>query len=231
MNYEEAFHQVGELREHGKFAEALSFLGPLLLTALEEKQYRQVVATGMEKAAIFRHLFLQTGESLYLDFAWSALVEVARWRGENEPAFTFWEAQVLLSQKKYQEAEEKYLSVLEVTPKDAPAAGNYQLHFGVAHFLAGHQAEGLHALETGIDRLKAQQEQIDPYTYHVWLSGAYLRKAQLLAVQGNTAEAQHALSDAAAIIAERSDLVLRQQHLEKTRAFLTQEHPVMETLF
>lgn len=231
MNYAEELHQIGLLREAGKFAEAQAAIHTLRAIAQEEEQVDILVALAQEEASVFKHLYWQTQQGKYLENAWNSLESVTQYVTDStRAAFAFWQGEIMLLQQKFTIAVEAFQTALDSLSPSDWHTGDFLYHLGQAQYLTGQKQQGLENVYQGITDIQKRHADIPEYMYKVWLSGGYLRLAQLLKLEKRESEAQEAWELARDCIEADDRLILRRGHLSKVRQFLDQRDPQISDL-
>lgn len=226
MNYAEELHQIGLLREAGHFDAVHTRVKQVREKAQQDNAKDVLVALGQEDASAFKHEFWQTQNSEFLNQAWRSLEEISELVSDSTRAtYCFWRGEILLLQQKFPIAVQAFQTAVESLAEDAWHRGDFQYHLGLAQYLAGQKQQGLANVYQGIEEIQRRQGDIPEYIYKVWLSGGYLRLAQLLKLEKRPKEAQQYWNLARDIIVTDERLVLRMGHLGKVRQFLQQRDP------
>jgi len=232
-DFSEQWAEIFKAREGGDFTFALTLLNILEAAFQDSGDNKSLVRVETERAANLRHQYKVSKNLQLLEEAWNALARAEKLVTPPENALTFWQAQVLFEQKNYQAAKEKYsaaLAGLDTNTKNGQY-GDYQTHLGVVTFLLGGEAAGMELVDQGIKLLLQEKATTDDYNHKVWLSGAYIRQAKLLALQGEKEQARTALAQAHAIIEADERLEIRRTHLAEAAQFIEQENPTAAEAF
>ena len=90
--------------------------------------------------------------------------------------------------------------------------GEWLTNLGKAKYLKGEKEKGLNMIFKGIHQLKKHSGDIDGYTFNIWLSGAYLRLAEILK-QDRPTESANYLKQARTIIQPDAKQIIRKKQL------------------
>jgi tetratricopeptide (TPR) repeat protein len=210
-------------REQGKFLEALQFTDEALILYQEGKDDLGFAEVQASRFLTLRHLYEKTGYEGYLILAkFSAMssVEIAQ-KSQNPkalamPLYNLAKAQEDL--KEYPEAIATYNKTIDAFMSNPPDQHNrpgviadIKIHLHVCRYKNG-EKEALSDILAAISELEATDE--PKFNKDVWVSGGYMRLAELLKDKDST-KAQEYLQKAKEIIDANPELVLRKGQWEK----------------
>jgi tetratricopeptide (TPR) repeat protein len=207
-------HQkAAELREANRLLEALSLINKVIEGYIINKDYSALAEAYKDQALIYKHLYLQSNRISYLNSAKKSAQAIISTASKHNLTnsfslghFTLGEILVLL--KEYNKAVDHYNIALNKFNGPLAEKGNYRNHLAQALYLAGHIDMAEAQFKQSLEELKAGREGVSTFLYNVWLSGAYLRQAKLLA-SSNKARSNEYLSKAKKIIESDKRLILR----------------------
>jgi tetratricopeptide (TPR) repeat protein len=213
-------------REKGLFLEALKFTDEALVAYQEEKDALGFAEVQASRFLTFRHLFEKTGYEGYLMLAkFSAMVSVEIAEKSNNPkalAMPLYNlAKVQEDLKQFPEAIATYNKTIDSFTSNPPDQHNrpgvladMKIHLHVCRYKFG-EKEALADIISAISELEATDE--PKFNKDVWMSGGYMRLAELLKEE-DLSKAKEYLEKAKAIIDANPELVLRKGQWEKLAA-------------
>ena len=116
--------------------------------------------------------------------------------------------------KDYPSAVREFRSSVELYPNDNAEKGDFIAHLGNAAYLSGDKERGKNLLLEGARQIQNHAEGVDPFLINVWMSGIYLRLADLLRLD-NKEEGRYYLDKAQQIINKDDRLAIRKEQLLK----------------
>lgn len=217
--------QANTLREQGRSAEALGKYEQAQVEYLTQENLEFVVNVQLEKAIVYKHLYQATNRSIWYAILADHAVATAQAWGERlelsveqVSLLAFHQGETKLMRGEYEAAKTAFAQAIEILPPDHYLIGNHRAHLALALAATGKGEQALEVMDLALREI-ASQTQTDQYTKNVWISGAHLRLAIILASLGQTAAATDALNQASQVI-EAHDLGVRRQQLEQLRSTL-----------
>lgn len=209
--------KVNQSREAGESLEALKLSDEALIAYQEEGDLFGFVEILADRSITFRHLHDATEDISFLIVSKhevSSGIEIARKNNQKEalaiPLARL--ANVLTDLGEYQEAVASYKEALEIMSTNPPARYNrpgiladMKAHLATTEYQAGDKS-ALERARTALTELEASEE--DSYNKNVWISGAYMRMADMLR-KDNPQEAKEYLEKAKEIIDSDQRLSIR----------------------
>ncbi|KKP81359.1 MAG: hypothetical protein UR81_C0001G0030 [Candidatus Levybacteria bacterium GW2011_GWB1_35_5] len=227
MNAIDLHKKAESARESENFLDALTYCDQALIEYQKEGNIQGFAQVLCSRVITLRHLFEQTGHQGYLILAKhtaKASVEIAR-KGNDPKALAiplFNLANVLDVLGELGEAIENYKQAIAHMRENPPQDHNrpsviydMTLHLFVCEYKNGDKS-ALQKAEKALLDLAASKEP-DKYTKDVWMSGGYLKIAQMLKDDDPT-KAKQALEKARKIINANPSLTLRKKQLDKISA-------------
>ena len=214
--------QVESAREHDHdFLKSLTLATEAILAYQADQDYRGLSEVLQSRASTYKHLFQQSQDPVFLKLAQhDALVgiEIAESLTDKSGlALAYRGLGKILEQKADWPGVVAYLEKAIAAFHAFPPAENNQptvesdmkAHLAFGKYKAGDKT-GLALMREAITELEQSDEQ--KYRRDVWLSGAYMRAAEML-YQDDQQLAESYLAKAQAVIAANPELVLRKEQL------------------
>jgi len=218
--------QANQAREEGKFLEALKLTDQATVECQKQKDKVALAEIQDIRVLIFRLLFDRDQDKNWLILAKHAAesaVEIAETSGDPQalavPYINL--AKICEEFAQYDEAV-KYFQLALTEIVDHPSkshdrkgvVADFKIHLAVAQYLAGDKSS-LSRIEAAIGELQnSGEDKISDYNYHVWLSGAHMRIAEILK-EDDLEEAKQNLQKAKEIIDSDPRLTLRLAQWQK----------------
>lgn len=216
-----------QARERGDFLQALQLCDEAMLTYQTEGDNLGFAEVLASRFLTLRHLFEQTNDQKYLILAKHAAqvsVELAESSGDKTalalPYFNLAKSEETLGQ--IQEAVENYKKALDNATNNPPVPhkieerpailADMKVHLATCEYKAGDKS-ALERAKQALSDLEAHPD-IEDYNQHVWVSGGYMRIAEMLK-EDNPTEAKKHLQKAKEIIDADPRLKLRLKQWEK----------------
>lgn len=105
----------------------------------------------------------------------------------------------------YQKAQENYQGT-------NAERGDYRYHLGEALYRSGNRQEGKEVLLQGLKEIEENEKEVDPFLFHVWQSGCYMRLAELLK-DDEPEKAKEYISKAHQIAESDDKLIIRKRQI------------------
>lgn len=209
-----------QARESGDFLDALRLSDEAMLAYQEDGDDAGFAEIHAARFLILRHLFEKTNYKPYLILAkFSAMssVEIAEHSGDKTALAIPYQnlAKIEEDLEEYKDAIDNYTKSLEHLEKYPPATHNrpgvvadFKIHLHLCELRSGDKS-ALPKLEEAIEELKnSGEKEVSDYNFNVWLSGAYMKMAEILA-KDNPEKAKVALQKSKEIIDSDERLKLR----------------------
>lgn len=223
----EVHGKAEQARERGDLLQALQLCDEAMVTYQTEGDALGFAEVLASRFLTLRHLFEQTDDKKYLilgKHAAQSSVELAESGGDKSalalPYFNLAKSQETLGQ--FQEAVENYKKALGNAMSNPPAAhkieqrpaiiADMKVHLATSEYKAGDKS-ALERAKQALAELEAHPD-IEDYNQHVWVSGGYMRLAEILK-EDNPTEAKECLQKAKVIIDADPRLKLRLKQWEK----------------
>lgn len=216
-----------ELREQGRPEEALA------LYATVVDQYRQAgnvegqIRALLEQVITRKHQWQAHPDEMLLEAMQADNAAAARLLQEHpadqelQALVALSRAEVALMSNQKEEALAQFGTAVALTSRDNPSFGNRHAHLArVQGQLGDPRAEA--ELAAAISEIEAARSQLDDLHYRVWLSGAYLGMAELLASKDGDC-AQNWLDKARALIVAEPVLPVRKKQLDALQQLLNRD--------
>lgn len=212
--------QGGKLREEGKLFEAAAVLTQAILLMIESDDWEKLPGALGDRAYIWKHEYLKTKQDLFItlyemDVQLMLAVAEDHELSDYVAKATFMMGEAEMMAEDYEAAVTWFTKALGLM-LEVPEKGSLMCHLGEAWYRNGDKPVGLEKFEAGIAYLRLQEAKTDSFEYKVWLSGAFLRLAELLQPD-DSAAAKTNLEKAKAIIFSDDRLILRKQQYERLR--------------
>lgn len=227
MNAIDLHKKAESARESENFLDALIYSDQALIEYQKEGNIQGFAEILCSRVITLRHLFEQTADQNYLIFAKhtaKAGVEIAR-KGNDPKALAiplFNLANVLDQLSEFGEAIENYKEALDHMRENPPpehskpsVIHDMTLHLFVCEYKNGDKSALQKAEKALLDLAASEEPNI--YAKDVWMSGGYLKIAQMLK-NDDTIKAKQALKRAREIINANPSLTLRKKQLDKISA-------------
>lgn len=204
-------------REREEYLESLISSDKAIIAFQEEGNLGKVAETYSARSITFIHLHLKTKDRLYLVLAKSAAstaVDIAR-LSKNQSDLVIpllGLGRVHSKLEEYSEASKYYQEALDHVLTNPPAShdrpsvvADIKIHLAASQYKTGDRS-AIERLKEALSDLEKADE--DSYTKNVWVSGGYMRLAELL-VKDNPEESKKYLAKAKEIIDSDKRLTIR----------------------
>lgn len=223
LNLISALKKANEARENSRLEESLSLFDQALILASENRDIELFCEAISGRSISLRHLADKNGDGNLLILAMhelKAAVDAAEDSGIKEslalPHFQL--GSVLEKLNKLPEAADAYEKAVTNLEDDPPKAHNrpavkadFKIHLYAAEHKNGNR-EAFDKLQEAVGELEKAEE--DSYNKNVWISGAYMRMAELLKDE-QKAQANEYINKAKGIIDSDPRLSIRLTQWEK----------------
>jgi tetratricopeptide (TPR) repeat protein len=221
----QAHIEAEQKRESGDFVAALTLTDQSLLEYQKEKNYAGMAEVLCSRYLTLVHLFEQSKDSVYLTLALGTAHDAylvsqssADQSAQVIPLYNY--AKALERQGELPQAIEKYKQSIDLYRKNTPASHDQpavlidmQIHLGLCE-LKNNDVTAYDRVISAVEQLKSLSD--EPYRQAVWISGAHLKLAEILASTDRQKSILH-LKAAEEIISGRSDMILRQKQLQNLK--------------
>ena len=216
---EELLLQGQILREQGKTFEALDYLNKALEAFAKEKNYARFAHALLDRAICWQHLYQFNNNDpgfavLYKKDA-EAMLEVLEnnhIKEELSGAY-FINARAASLFGDFGKAIKFFKKALELLPSSMAAQrGDWQTNLGKSLYFAGEKERGLNEIMVGIEQIKNHLAEVGDYAGKVWLSGGYMRLAEVLLKDDRTRSREY-LKMAKGIVASDKKFMVRQKQI------------------
>lgn len=226
MHMANQYHiEAEQKRESGDFKSALILTDQGLIDYQEAKDYAGMAEILCSRYLTLVHLYEKTLDTVYLTLALGSAHDgylVSQQSADQSaqviPLYNF--AKALERQGELAQAIQRYKTAIDLFRKDPPASHNHpavvvdmQIHLGLCELKNGDNT-AYDRIVASLNELSAIQD--EPYRQAVWLSGAHIKLAEILAQKDRAKAAMH-LQMAQEIISTRNDLIIRQTQLQNLR--------------
>ena len=216
--------QADTLREAGQTVQALNLYNQALVGFQAANDTQGILGVLQGRIISWQHLHNQNQALLYARLAQSetdALAHLARDYNiqDRNHVISFFKGKCCMMLKDYPGAVTAFTEALRLYPQDGAAKGDWLAHLGEATYLSGNPQAGISQILHGIEHIKLHASEVDPFQFNVWISGAYLRLAKLLATDAPPQSA-HFLNQAEILITSDPRLAVRQKQLQQLRKSL-----------
>lgn len=216
----ELLKQGQQLRENGQTFEALDAINRSLDFFSYVQDYSGFAHAILDRAICWQHLYQFHNNDygfavLYKKDAESMLeiVEAKNITTQEAGAY-FINAKAMMLFDNYDQAIENFnLSIAKMTTDRNAQKGDWQTNLGKAMYLKGKKQEGVQLILEGIERVKKYSDEIDQYTANVWISGGYIRLAEVLQ-KDNAKLSEDYLQKAKVIIEADPRQIVRKKQIE-----------------
>jgi tetratricopeptide (TPR) repeat protein len=204
---------ANDLREEDKLAESLIAFDKAINESIESNNYSNHIEALLGKVLTYKHLFLLYHKASDLNSAIKnvhlalAICRTQKINSQLSVSYFRLGEMNMLSQD-YQKAIKNYRQSLKLFGPPNAEKGDYTYHLGEAVFRSGDSKKGKSLLLKGLKILKKYQSSTDSFLIHVWLSGCYLRLAELLKSPKYLTLAQN-------IIENDDQLIIRKRQLKE----------------
>jgi tetratricopeptide (TPR) repeat protein len=174
-------HQLAEdLREQGKFLEALKIYDEVIIGYQKEENYSQIIEALSGRSLTYKHLFLQTNDKIFAYLSESDAISSLKIGDEyqlldKKSQLIFNLAQTNILFKNYSEAVKNFQKSLALYPLDDAQKGRYYEHLGEAQCLKGDTKNGLENLSNGLTKIRQHRDSTDSFLINVWESGCLMK--------------------------------------------------------
>ena len=213
-------------REEGRFLDALEFTDKATIAYQKNRDLLGLAEVQASRQSTFKQLYRQTGDKNYLILeknAAKAAVEIAEESGVKEAlAIPYHNLGKYYEESgNHKKAAKFFRKALENMKNNPPKIHNrlgviadIKGHLYASEYMAGDKS-ALEGAEQSLNELEnSGEDKISQYNFDVWLSGAYIRIAQMLR-KNNHQKAKEHLYKAKDIIDINPNLKLRKEQWEK----------------
>ena len=220
---EQLIEQGERVREEKNWNEALKFFDNAIIVAANEKKPEQIINILGHKLIIFKHLFYETENPIFLELfkgevlSGMNLTERFKILGQPRALMLVRMGDYNLLKKQYAGSIEYYkksIENLDVAKKGE--YGEYLGHLGFGQVLSGDN-QGFNTLEKAY-RLVEESNDLRPFHKLIVLAGIKLREAKSFAVIGDKAKAKESLDKAQSLgkeLSKEHGLPLRLEEAER----------------
>lgn len=212
-------------REAGNFLEALKLTDEAMIVYQEDGDLFGLCDVLSSRFLTLRHLYEKTNNEFYMVIAKKTVesaYEIAQKNSLTDglfmPAFRLGQAHHTLNE--IPEAISLYKQAIEMFKNNPPKEHNrpavladMKAHLSVAEYKSGDETALDRAMEALVDLTNADEPQ---YTKDVWMSGAHMKIAEVIAPKDPEAAQVH-LTKATEIVNANPELILRKEQLAKLR--------------
>lgn len=219
---EELHQKAEELRETEKFKEALVVYDKVIEGYLSKENWAGVADALQGKVLTYKHLYARNNKKEYLEMAIgcakSSFEIVKIYKIEKMKASVNFRLGDVFRLKNDFKKAVLYFSKAYRLVKDNKERGDYLYHLGEALYKSGEKTLGKRKINEGIKLIKKDKKKIDPYIYHVWLSGANMRMAQIYFLEKNKLQFEKYIKRARKIIEKDERLIIRKKQFEEIKS-------------
>lgn len=215
---EELQKKADVLREEGKSLEAIDIYNRAIVLYQQENDYQKILGALTGRLLSWKHLFYKTKDKIYAIFVQKdaeAMLQIANEYSVKDKLslihYLYGTSALLFND--YASAEKEFIQAIDLYPADNAEKGDWMAHLGEVMYRNGKKQEGKQMILKGIQRIKDHSGEIDSFLFNVWVSGAYLRLANILK-DDDRPESLSYLKQAQEIIDHDDRLVIRKQQLE-----------------
>ena len=223
--------QAAQAREEGRHLDALKLHDKAMLAYQKDGDKLGLAEVLADRSIVLRHLFEETEDKSWLFIAkaeMKASVEIAKESGDKTaiaiPLYNL--AKIYESLGDYQQAVNTYREAIGSMENNPPASHDRQavlldmkIHLNYAEYKSGDRSALERMLENTKKLENSDEAEVSKYNYDVWVSGAHMSLAEMLAEDAPEKAREH-LQRAKEIIDANPDLGLRKKQLEKlTQSF------------
>jgi tetratricopeptide (TPR) repeat protein len=221
MDLDQVIKNGAKLRENNELLKALESLTRVLVVAGKKGDYRALLDALVERCLVWKHFYLQNKDEAFLVLAredTSAMEQIADISSIKDRIHTtyYLRGSVELLFNNYGEAVKRFKLALKHFKGFSAERGDWYCHLGEALYRSGQVGSGIKTMLKGIGEIKKDRKQAGEFLTNVWLSGAYLKLADLER-ELKPKEAKDYLSKAAEIIKKDERLILRSLQLREVR--------------
>lgn len=212
--------EADRLRENGQSLEALNLYNQALVGFQEARNYPGVMGVLQGRFITWQHLYNKEEALLYARLAQAEADALDRLANDyalhdRDYIIHFFKGKAHLMLKNYPQAVQEFSQALRLYPTDSPQKGDWIAHLGEALYRSGQQEEGIAQLLQGIDQIQKHATTIESFQLNVWLSGAYLRLANLTQDPAYLAKAEQIISSDPRLVIRKAQLEKLKTHLQK----------------
>ena len=209
-----------QLREQGRTLEAIDSLNRAINEFAIQHDHARFAHAILDRAICYQHLYQFTGN----DFGYAVLyrkdaeamltiVEAENIEVERDQAY-FMNAKASSIFADYPSAIGFFTRAIESMPEARAAQkGDWRTNLGKALYLNGEKDRGVAEILEGIEQVKQHAQDVDAYTSNVWISGGYLRLAELLR-EDSPQKSEGYLEEAKKIVENDPQQVVRKKQIE-----------------
>ncbi len=221
MDLDQTIKNAVKLRENNELLKALETLTKALVTAGKNGNYKAFLDILVERCLVWKHFYLQNKDESFLVLAredTSAMEQIADISSIKDRVHTVYylRGSIELLFNNYGEAVKRFKLALKYFKGSLGEKGDWYCHLGEALYRSGQVGAGKKTLLKGITEIKKGRKQAGQFLTNVWLSGAYLKLADLQREQ-KLKEAKDYLNKATEIIKKDEKLILRSLQLREIR--------------
>ena len=223
--------QAAQAREEGRHLDALKLHDKAMLAYQKDGDKLGLAEVLADRSIVLRHLFEETEDKSWLFIAKAEMkdsVEIAKESGDKTaiaiPLYNL--AKIYESLGDYQQAVNTYREAIGSMENNPPASHDrpavlldMKIHLNYAEYKSGDRSTLERMLENTKKLENSDEAEVSKYNYDVWVSGAHMSLAEMLAEDAPEKAREH-LQRAKEIIDANPDLGLRKKQLEKlTQSF------------
>ena len=217
---EQLLLQGQQLREAGKTLEAIDYLNKAMQTFVIEHNYARFAHALLDRGICWQHLYQLNENNIAFAILYKKdaeamldLLTIKNIDEELDGAY-FMNAKAAMVFGEYQMAVEFFNKAIEkLSPKKNAQRGDWQTNLGNALYFSGQKEQGLQTMLNGIEQIKKYANEVDEYTLKIWLSGAYLRLAEV-SQQYNPDQSKNYLEMAQNLIGNDPKFVVRKKQID-----------------
>lgn len=227
MNGSELLAQGRKVQEEGHPNKAIALYTTARAAFEQERDNAGYVHSYCDEALARKHLWQKTGDHRQLELFRSIAEKMLEECGKRNvtdklPTAHFVLASALTEAGEHEQSVIHYREAVQRFQGPDAERGDWRGHLGAALYRSGQKDAGLSAMLAGIHEVREGEKDLgDPFRINVWLSGAYMRLAEVTAADDRK-QAMEYLQQATGIVQSDERLVVRRQQLEKLRQRLEQ---------
>jgi tetratricopeptide (TPR) repeat protein len=213
------------LREAGETLEAIGSITRAIVEFSDEHNRARLAHALLDRAICYQHLCQSHGNdpafAVLCKKDAEAMLEIAeaeKIEDELDQAY-FINAKAALLFGDHTKAVELFrLAIEKISRVRAAQMGDWRTNLGKAMYLSGEKEQGIQEILDGVEQVQEFSDEVDAYTFNVWVSGGYLRLAELLRLDDPEQSARY-LAEAKRIIDSDESQVVRRiqvENFEKT---------------
>ncbi len=221
MSSADLIQQGIDLRERGQLPQALKILGQAVNAAAKEKDFIRMITALGERGLVWKHFHLETKDRAFLvlarkDIEAMQLISELKSVDIKRHTISFLLGQTDMLLGDFKNAIINFRKALRIFKGLSSEKGDWRYHLGEAYYKAGDKEKGKKTIFEGIEEIKKGSEEAPKFLCNVWLSGAFMRLADLLRLD-EPKEAKKYLGQAEDIIDKTKGLVMRRRQLQRLK--------------